>query len=191
MNVAFSRDGGVTFGAPIRAGAEHDAGRVDLVLLGDGTSAMVTWVERAGVFSKVDGPPRQCVRQRSARQKSSARACPSDFPRIAHFKRTHSRRMERRRRNSTRYDRHSHTMNINDEIEPDHAHDVLPRRRFGVREKRDARYWNRAVRSEIEDDRREVADGCKQPQAPNRNRREPKSAIRCRRTRLPISTASR
>jgi len=53
VNVAFSRDGGVTFGAPIRAGAEHDAGRVDLVLLGDGTSAMVTWVERAGVFSKV------------------------------------------------------------------------------------------------------------------------------------------
>jgi hypothetical protein len=53
VNVAFSRDGGVTFGAPIRAGAEHDAGRVDLVLLGDGTSAMLTWVERAGAFSKV------------------------------------------------------------------------------------------------------------------------------------------
>jgi hypothetical protein len=64
VNVAFSRDGGATFGPPIHAGAEHDAGRVDLVLLGDGTSAVVTWVERAGVFSKVmarrvnaSGPP--------------------------------------------------------------------------------------------------------------------------------------
>jgi hypothetical protein len=53
VNVAFSHDGGVTFGAPIHAGSEHDAGRVDIVLLGDGASAMATWVERAGVFSKV------------------------------------------------------------------------------------------------------------------------------------------
>ncbi|HEX3067007.1 MAG TPA: sialidase family protein [Thermoanaerobaculia bacterium] len=53
VNVAFSRDGGLTFGAPIHAGAQHDAGRVDIVLLSDGTSAVVTWVERAGTFSKV------------------------------------------------------------------------------------------------------------------------------------------
>lgn len=42
--VAFSRDGGATFAAPIRVDAGHPAGRADLVLLGDG-SAIVTWVE--------------------------------------------------------------------------------------------------------------------------------------------------
>jgi hypothetical protein len=42
--VAFSRDGGATFAAPIRVDAGHPAGRADLVLLGDG-SAVVTWVE--------------------------------------------------------------------------------------------------------------------------------------------------
>jgi hypothetical protein len=42
--VAFSRDGGATFGAPVRVDAGHPAGRADLVLLGDG-SAVVTWVE--------------------------------------------------------------------------------------------------------------------------------------------------
>ena len=53
VNVAFSRDGGATFGAPIRAGAAHDSGRVDVVLLDDGVSAIVTWAERAGVSSHV------------------------------------------------------------------------------------------------------------------------------------------
>jgi len=42
--VAFSHDGGATFGAPIRVDAGHPIGRVDLVLLGDG-SAVATWVE--------------------------------------------------------------------------------------------------------------------------------------------------
>jgi hypothetical protein len=42
--VAFSRDGGSTFAAPIRVDAGHPGGRVDVVLLGDG-SAMATWVE--------------------------------------------------------------------------------------------------------------------------------------------------
>jgi len=42
--VAFSHDGGATFGAPIRVDAGHPAGRADLSLLGDG-SALVTWVE--------------------------------------------------------------------------------------------------------------------------------------------------
>lgn len=44
--VAFSRDGGATFGSPIRVDAGHPAGRVDVVLLGDG-SAVATWVENA------------------------------------------------------------------------------------------------------------------------------------------------
>jgi hypothetical protein len=44
VNVAFSRDGGATFGAPVRVDAGHPGGRVDLALLDDG-SAFVTWVE--------------------------------------------------------------------------------------------------------------------------------------------------
>ena len=44
VNVAFSRDGGHTFGAPVRVDAGHPAGRVDLALLDD-DSAIVTWVE--------------------------------------------------------------------------------------------------------------------------------------------------
>jgi hypothetical protein len=46
VNVAFSRDGGVTFAAPVRVDAGHPAGRVDLVVLDD-RSAIVTWVETA------------------------------------------------------------------------------------------------------------------------------------------------
>jgi hypothetical protein len=42
--VAFSRDRGATFGAPIRVDAGHPGGRVDIALLGDG-SAVVTWIE--------------------------------------------------------------------------------------------------------------------------------------------------
>jgi hypothetical protein len=41
---AFSRDGGTTFGAPIRVDDGHPGGRADLALLGDG-SAIVTWIE--------------------------------------------------------------------------------------------------------------------------------------------------
>lgn len=44
--VAFSHDGGATFAAPIRVDAGHAGGRVDLVLLADG-SAVVTWIENA------------------------------------------------------------------------------------------------------------------------------------------------
>lgn len=42
--VAFSRDGGRTFGTPVRVDAGHPGGRVDVVLLGGG-SAVVTWIE--------------------------------------------------------------------------------------------------------------------------------------------------
>ena len=44
--VAFSRDGGSTFGAPVHVDMGHPGGRVDVVLLADG-SAIVTWVETA------------------------------------------------------------------------------------------------------------------------------------------------
>lgn len=47
VNVAFSADGGATFGAPIRVDGGQPGGRVDLVLLGDG-SAVVSWLERTG-----------------------------------------------------------------------------------------------------------------------------------------------
>jgi hypothetical protein len=44
VNVSFSNDGGATFGAPIRVDESTAEGRVDLVLLSDG-SAWVTWIE--------------------------------------------------------------------------------------------------------------------------------------------------
>lgn len=44
--VSFSHAGGTTFAAPIRIDAGHAGGRVDVVLLADG-SAVATWVENA------------------------------------------------------------------------------------------------------------------------------------------------
>lgn len=45
VNVAFSHDGGLTFDAPVRVDDGAPAGRVDLLLLDDG-SAVVSWLER-------------------------------------------------------------------------------------------------------------------------------------------------
>lgn len=45
VRVAWSEDGGETFGAPVRVDEGDPAGRVDLTLLDDG-SALVTWLER-------------------------------------------------------------------------------------------------------------------------------------------------
>jgi hypothetical protein len=53
VNVAFSRDGGATFAKPLQVDAGHPSGRVDVVLLDDGNSAVVSWVQRAGVGSHV------------------------------------------------------------------------------------------------------------------------------------------
>jgi hypothetical protein len=47
VNVAFSKDGGATFGAPIRVDGGQPGGRVGLVLLNDG-NAVVSWLERTG-----------------------------------------------------------------------------------------------------------------------------------------------
>jgi hypothetical protein len=52
VNVAFSRDGGATFGAPVRVDAGHAAGRVDLALLDDG-AAIVTWIENTNTAAQV------------------------------------------------------------------------------------------------------------------------------------------
>lgn len=53
VSVAFSHDGGATFGKPFQVDAGHPSGRVDVVLLDDGKSAVVSWVQRAGVGSHV------------------------------------------------------------------------------------------------------------------------------------------
>jgi hypothetical protein len=45
--VAFSRDAGATWGAPVRVDDGDPAGRVDVELL-DGGAALVSWIERAG-----------------------------------------------------------------------------------------------------------------------------------------------
>jgi len=47
VNVAFSTDGGATFGAPVRADDGLPSGRVD-VELGEGGRAIVSWIERTG-----------------------------------------------------------------------------------------------------------------------------------------------
>jgi hypothetical protein len=46
VNVAFSRDAGATFGAPVRVDDGSPVGRVDVELI-DGGRAVVTWLERA------------------------------------------------------------------------------------------------------------------------------------------------
>lgn len=51
VNVAFSRDGGASFGAPIRVDSGHAAGRADLALLDDG-SAIVTWIESNQIVAR-------------------------------------------------------------------------------------------------------------------------------------------
>lgn len=45
--LTFSRDGGVTFGEPVRVDAGDPAGRVDVVMLDDGR-ALVSWIESRG-----------------------------------------------------------------------------------------------------------------------------------------------
>jgi hypothetical protein len=57
--VAFSDDGGATFGAPSRIDGGRPSGRVDLLLLDSG-SALVSWVEQsgdgAGLRLRIAGP---------------------------------------------------------------------------------------------------------------------------------------
>jgi hypothetical protein len=47
VNIAFSEDSGGTFGEPVRVDLGRPTGRVDAVLLEDG-SALVSWIEGAG-----------------------------------------------------------------------------------------------------------------------------------------------
>lgn len=54
VNVAFSEDGAVTFGPPSRVDEGQPAGRVDVVMLDDG-SALVTWIERTEAGARILG----------------------------------------------------------------------------------------------------------------------------------------
>ena len=87
VNVAFSRNGGGTFGAPVRVDAGHPAGRVDLALLDD-DSAIVTWVEAASPAALImaryvrDGGPINPPQTIG----SGTSASSIGFPRIAHSK---------------------------------------------------------------------------------------------------------
>jgi hypothetical protein len=85
VKVAFSDDAGASFGPPVRVDAGNPAGRVDVVLLADG-SALVTWVERTGgdtaaVRARRVGRDGRAGRGLTVATSSAARA--SGFPRLA------------------------------------------------------------------------------------------------------------
>lgn len=85
VNLAFSDDGGATFGPPVRVDDGNPAGRVDVILLEDG-AAVVSWIENAGSNAEVrvrrfrEGAERGGAREPAVTiaQSSSARA--SGFP---------------------------------------------------------------------------------------------------------------
>lgn len=85
VRVAFSRDAGATFGAPIQIDGGSPAGRVDAALLGDG-DAIVTWIERTGgegaaVMARRVRRTRAVGPAMTVATSSAARA--SGFPRMA------------------------------------------------------------------------------------------------------------
>lgn len=51
VNVAFSRDGGATFGKPVRVDGGRPAGRSDVAFLGDG-AAVVTWIADGALHAR-------------------------------------------------------------------------------------------------------------------------------------------
>jgi hypothetical protein len=84
VNVAFSRDGGASFGEPIRVDGGHPAGHVDVALLADG-SAVVTWVEQQKAGASIEAIRVRSDRTRGAgvRVAQIASASAAGFPRIA------------------------------------------------------------------------------------------------------------
>ncbi|MEX2177468.1 MAG: sialidase family protein [Gemmatimonadaceae bacterium] len=85
VKVAFSSDAGATFGPPVRLDGGAPAGRVDLVLLPDG-SALVSWIERVGgdtaaVQARRVMPNGKAGAPMTIASSSAARA--SGFPRMA------------------------------------------------------------------------------------------------------------
>jgi hypothetical protein len=80
VKVAFSRDAGTTFAKPVRIDGGEAVGRVDLVMLEDG-SALVTWIEGASIMvRRVYADGRMDAPQKLAAT-SSARG--AGFPRAA------------------------------------------------------------------------------------------------------------
>lgn len=84
VNVAFSNDAGATFGKAMRIDSGNAVGRVDLLLLADG-SALVTWIEgaadKAGIYARRIFPDGRMHAPVQLAATSSARA--SGFPRAA------------------------------------------------------------------------------------------------------------
>jgi hypothetical protein len=85
VNVAFSGDAGAAFAAPVQVDDGNPAGRVDALLLGDG-SALITWLERtsagqAEVRARRVWPDGRRGPSATLTRSSDARA--SGFPRVA------------------------------------------------------------------------------------------------------------
>ena len=83
--VAFSTDGGATYGEPAVIDDGYPAGRVDVVMLEDG-AALVVWLERTGgdaaeVRMRIVGADGQVGESAAVSETTSTR--PSGFPRIA------------------------------------------------------------------------------------------------------------
>lgn len=81
--VAFSNDGGATFGSPIRIDDGNPIGRVDIVML-DETSALVTWLEQTARGGTIRARRVNAAGAEAAftvAESSTARA--AGFPRIA------------------------------------------------------------------------------------------------------------
>jgi hypothetical protein len=70
VRVAFSDDGGSTFGPPVRIDNGSPAGRVDVVLQPDG-SALVSWLERTAIPTAQGGGEGAEVRVRRVRSDAS------------------------------------------------------------------------------------------------------------------------
>ena len=79
VNVVFSKDGGITFGQPIRINEEKPIGRVDVVMR-DSITAIVSWMEGSSIKAvevHADGTKEQSVMIASSSDKRS-----SGFPQM-------------------------------------------------------------------------------------------------------------
>ena len=83
---AFSRDAGVSFGAPIRLDDDSALGRVDIQLLSDG-SAIATWIEFAGGRAQLSARHVDAAGRRGAAVTVSGLSAnrASGYPRMARF----------------------------------------------------------------------------------------------------------
>lgn len=88
VKVAFSNDGGATFGVPVRVDDGNPAGRVDVLVLADG-AAVVSWIENVGARAEVrarrirGGAELGGAREPAVTIAQSSAARSSGFPRMA------------------------------------------------------------------------------------------------------------